>query len=95
MVVEACTIDAIKEVEAGIEKLAAVCTTPKLARQLTEISRTFKKLKKNLISLYSLERCDKYCGHDINYCHCPKIARMPAETNAKWDKLTADKTERA
>ncbi len=93
MVVEACTIDAVKEVEGGIDKLGAVCTVPEMAKQLASISESFQKLKKSLYGLYGLDMSCRLCDHDIKSCHCPAMARMPDQTKRKWDELTGDKSK--
>lgn len=93
MVTEACTIDAIKEIEGGIDKLGAVCTVPEMAGRLTVISETFQKLKISLFDLYGLDMCGKLCTHEIKSCHCPAMARMPDQIRRKWDELTGDKSK--
>jgi len=93
MMVEACTIDAIREVERGIDKLGAVCAVPEMAERLADISQSFQKLKKLLTDLYALDKCDKLCTHEIKSCHCPRMARMPEQIKQRWDELTKDKSE--
>ncbi|RLC36815.1 hypothetical protein DRH27_04660 [Candidatus Falkowbacteria bacterium] len=88
--VETCTIDAISQVETGLNSLGAVSTVPEMAKQLADISKTFQKLKASLVGLYGLERCGRFCTHEIKYCHCPSIARMAEQTIKKWDELTAE-----